>query len=362
MSQPMKPLTAESIFYKIFAPQPMIVEDLISGGLTVLGGPPKIGKSWLALDLALSVAEGIPFLGKPVHKTGVLHYCLEDTYLRVRNRMHELIDEPPDNLYITTTSERLGSGFTKDIVSFLRDHRDVDLIIVDTLQKIRGADDGSSSGSYSKDYDEMGKLKEIADLNKKSIVAIHHLRQKPDPYDPFNEIAGTNGIIGVSDTNIVLKRSESSSTAEMFIRGRDIEERKLILEFSQLRWHVLEEKRAAELEKEKIPDALYKVADFIKQQGSWFGSASQLQEAIGDESIPTNQLAKQITRHYHEVFFPECIRFERPGRKNNFRGLRLYVDQKMLADKLAKVSISDGETSQASDGSDDSDGSPPPGG
>jgi len=362
MSQPMKPVTAESIFYKPFAPQPMIVEDLIAQGLTILGGSPKIGKSWLALDLALSVAEGVPFLGKSVHKTGVLYYCLEDTYLRVRNRMHELVDEPPDNLYLTTTSERIGSGFTKDIVNFLRDHRDVDLIIVDTLQKIRGADDNSGSGSYGKDYDEVGRLKEIADLNNKTVVVIHHLRQKPDPNDPFNEIAGTNGITGVSDTNIVLKRREGSSTAEMIIRGRDIEERKLILEFSQLRWHVLEEKRASDLEKEKIPDALYKVADFIKEQGSWFGSATELIAAINDESIPANQMAKQITRHYYEVFYPECIKFEKPGRKNNVRGIRLYVDQEMLQKKRAEASKIDEESSPGSDDSDGCDGSPPPGG
>ena len=317
MTQHTQPITAESIFYKIFEPQPMIVEGLISKGLTVLGGSPKIGKSWLALDLAISVANGVPFLGKSVQKTGVLYYCLEDTYLRVRNRMHELVDEPPDNLYVSTSSERIGSGFTRDIVSFLRDHRDIDLIIVDTLQKIRGADDGSGSGSYSKDYDEISKLKEIADLNNKSIIAIHHLRQKPDLNDPFNEITGTNGITGVSDTNIVLKRREGSTTAEMYVRGRDVEERKLILEFVDLRWHMLEEKSAAEIEKEKIPEVLYKVADFIKQEGSWFGSASQLQAAINDASIPANQMAKQITRHYYEVFFPECIRFEKLPRKNN---------------------------------------------
>ena len=165
MSQPMLPVTAESIFYRPFEPHPMIVEDLIPGGLTVLAGTP-----------------------------GVLYYCLEDTYMRIRNRMHELADEPPDDLYFTTTSERIGSGFTRDIVNFLRDHRDVELIIVDTLQKVRGSDDGSGSGSYSKDYEEVGKLKEIADLNNKSVIVIHHLRKMPDPNDPFNEIAGTSGI------------------------------------------------------------------------------------------------------------------------------------------------------------------------
>lgn len=361
MSQPMMPVTAESIFYRPFETQPMIVEDIIPGGLTVLAGTPKIGKSWMALDLAISIAEGLPFLGKSTHKTGVLYYCLEDTYVRIRNRMHELADEPPDGLYFTTTSEKIGSGFTRDIVNFLRDHRDVELIIVDTLQKVRGTDDSPGTGSYGKDYEEVGKLKEIADLNNKSVVVIHHLRKMPDPNDPFNEIAGTNGITGVSDTNIVLKRTEGSMTAEMFIRGRDVEERKFILEYVFPRWKVLDEKRSFEVEKEKIPDALYKVADFIRQQGSWFGSASQLQEAISDDSIPANQIAKQITRHYYEVFYPVCIKFERPVRTNKVRGIRLYVDEKMLEETLAAKESERMDALQVSDDSDGRDGTPPQG-
>ena len=41
---------------------PYIVENLLYPGLYILAGAPKIGKSWLALDLCLSVAEGEPFL------------------------------------------------------------------------------------------------------------------------------------------------------------------------------------------------------------------------------------------------------------------------------------------------------------
>ena len=121
---------------------------------------------------------------------------------------------------------------------------------------------------------------------------------------------------------------------------------------------------AFDLEKEKIPDALYKVADFIKEQGSWFGSAMELIAAIGDDSIPANQMAKQIIRHYYEVFYPECIKFEKPGRKNNVRGIRLYVDQEMLQKKRSEASAIDDEPEppQSSDDSDDCDGSPPSGG
>ena len=40
-----------------------IIEDLITTGLHLLVGPLKAGKSWLALDMAISVAQGESFLG-----------------------------------------------------------------------------------------------------------------------------------------------------------------------------------------------------------------------------------------------------------------------------------------------------------
>ena len=348
MSYPMKPVTAESIYYKLYKPSPMIVEDLIPKGLTVLGGTSKIGKSWMALDLAISVAAGAPFLGKPTTKTGVLYFCLEDTGLRIRNRMHKLTDESPPGLYLSGSSERLGSGFVRDIISFLREHPDVEIIIIDTLQKIRGSDDGT--GTYAKDYEEIAKLKEIADLNGKAIVVIHHLRKLQDKHDPYNEIAGSTAITGASDTNMVLKKPEGSCTAVLYVRGRDIEERKLILEFRFPRWNVLEELGAYELEKEQIPPALFKIADFIRERGPWSGSATQLLDQIDDHSVAPNKLMQQMTRHYYDVLFPAGIDLDHRKENKVRRIILSYYPEK----DRGRTS-----TPEGSDDSDDSDGPPP---
>ena len=348
MSYPMKPVTAESIYYKLFKPSSMIVEDLIPKGLTILGGTSKIGKSWMALDLAISVATGTPFLGKPTTKTGVLYFCLEDTALRIRNRMYEMVDTPPDNLYFSTSTERLGNGFVRDIVSFLREHPDVELIIIDTLQKIRGSDEGS--GTYAKDYEEIARLKEIADLNGKAVLVIHHLTKKRDRFEPYNEIVGSAAITGASDTNMVLKKPEGSRTAELYVRGRDIEERKLILEFCFPRWNVLEEIRSYELEQERIPPALLKIADFVRVNGSWSGNATQLLDEAGDHSIAPNKLMQQMTRHYYDVLFPAGIDLDH-RKENKVRRIILTYDPEKDRGKASHPG--------SSDDSDDSDGPPP---
>jgi RecA-family ATPase len=221
---PINPISAEQLYFKPFKTLPSLVDGIIPKGMTVLAGSSKIGKSWMALDLAIAIASGGEFLGRPVRQAGVLYFCLEDTEHRVRDRMYKLCDESPPGLYFCTASERLGNGFTPDVVDMLRRHPDIELIIIDTLQKVRQSDDGSGSGTYSKDYEEIAKIKRIADVNDRSILVIHHLRKQPDKNDPFNEISGSVAICGASDTNIVLKKSSCSSTAEMYIRGRDVEE------------------------------------------------------------------------------------------------------------------------------------------
>lgn len=49
-------------------PLQWVVERILPQGLTILCGAPKVGKSWAALDLCLSVALGRPFLGFAAHK------------------------------------------------------------------------------------------------------------------------------------------------------------------------------------------------------------------------------------------------------------------------------------------------------
>ena len=62
-----------------FMPQEFVVRGLLPKGLSILGGAPKIGKSWLMLELALRVANGDPMWGMETKQGTVLYYCLEDS-------------------------------------------------------------------------------------------------------------------------------------------------------------------------------------------------------------------------------------------------------------------------------------------
>jgi len=343
---PIKPISADNLFHKVFKPSYDLVDGLISKGLTVLAGSSKVGKSWMALDLAIAVASGGEFLGRPVKKAGVIYLCLEDTEQRVQKRMFELTDEAPSGLYFSTTSDRLGNGFNTGLLDLMRDHIDenIQLVIIDTLQLIRKAEDGSGAGVYSKDYEELAKIKAIADKNDISILVITHRRKLPDKDDPFNEITGSSAISGASDTSMVLKKPEGSSTAELYIRGRDIEERKLILEYKHPRWTVVQDMSPSEIKKERVPEIIYRIKRFIKKIGSWSGSASELLTLMDDHTVAPNKLMKHITSYYYEVLYPSGISYEQK-REAGIRRITFTYDP------------AEDTTLQDDSGDDDSDGS-----
>ena len=75
-----------------------MVDTLISQGLHILAGSPKVGKSWLALWLAVTVAKGEPVWGMSVKQGTTLYLCLEDSVLRIQNRLFEITEDAPDSV------------------------------------------------------------------------------------------------------------------------------------------------------------------------------------------------------------------------------------------------------------------------
>ena len=109
------------------------------------------------------------------------------------------------------------------------------------MQKIRG-EERTASSVYAADYAVMGQLKEFADRHGICLLLVHHLRKMSDDADPFNRIAGSNGIFGAADAAMVLARSKRSDPrTTLSLTGRDVEEQELILTFdkARCRWQVL---------------------------------------------------------------------------------------------------------------------------
>ena len=121
MSQPLTPLN-------------FVVDTLLSQGLHILAGSPKVGKSWLAV----TVAKGEAVWGMGVKQGTTLYLRLEDSTLRIQNRLFEITEDAPANVHFSTNSDTLGKGLEEQLCAFLAEHPDTVLVIIDTLQMIRG--------------------------------------------------------------------------------------------------------------------------------------------------------------------------------------------------------------------------------
>ena len=193
-------IDAEELMATPYAPKNFIVADMLPEGLTLLCGPSKIGKSWFVLQLCLCVALGRMFLGHNIISSDVLYLALEDTFARVKDRVARLTEECPTNLRFAVQAGTLGGELEEQLVNHKTQYPDTKLVVIDTLQKVRGAcDPKAGSPTYGKDYADIGSLKKLADDLGIAIVLVHHLRKTQDKDDPFNEISGSTGLIDAAE-------------------------------------------------------------------------------------------------------------------------------------------------------------------
>ena len=120
--QKLETLTGAALLSMPLPATRMIVETLVSQGLHILGGAPKIGKSWLTLWLCLRIAQGEPVWDLPTEKGDTLYLCLEDSFARVQNRLLDFTEDAPDNIHFATMSETIAGGLVKQIENFLTEH------------------------------------------------------------------------------------------------------------------------------------------------------------------------------------------------------------------------------------------------
>ena len=190
-----KVIDAETLMDKRLPPTKFCVDTLLPQGLCILGGAPKVGKSWFVLDLCTHVARGDEFLGLSVTRGKVLYLCLEDPERRIQERLNTITADVPEGLYFAMGEIIMESG----ICDFLRKCKqkcsELTLIVIDTFQLIRNP---TNDVSYGNDYAERRVLKALAEELGICLLLVHHLRKMNDS-DPINRLSGSSGISGAVD-------------------------------------------------------------------------------------------------------------------------------------------------------------------
>ena len=128
------------------------IDSLLPQGVSMLCGAPKIGKSWLVLDWCVRIAKGEEVWNFKTTKGTTLYLCLEDNLSRIQQRLNEITDEFPNNVFFATSSCSLPDGLAEQIESFVAEHKDTVLVVIDTFQMIRSK---NKDTTYGNDYQEI---------------------------------------------------------------------------------------------------------------------------------------------------------------------------------------------------------------
>lgn len=220
------------------------VPGIVPDGLTLLAGPPKLGKSWLVLDLAIQVAAGGRFLDSDVEQGDALYLALEDNPRRLRGRALMLLAgaPAPGRLELWTRAGKLSNGLIPDVEAWLDAQADPRLVIIDTLGRVQ--DNGtldSKDGGYADAVEALAGLQDVAAARGVAIVVITHTKKGgwANGGDPLEAVLGSQGYAGTADSILVLKRERGEECGELFVTGREIEEEtrlKLRFDDQACRW------------------------------------------------------------------------------------------------------------------------------
>lgn len=218
--------TGDWLDAQTFPPLRWAVPGVIPEGFGLIVGPPKLGKSWLVLGIALAVATGGRAFGRipvgPARPT--LYLALEDGDRRLQDRCRKLlIDEPIPALFHYATSIT-DAPVTDAIDLWLDEYAEQHpLIVLDTLGKVMPPAAAGES-AYSRDYRIGAWLKRLVDTRPGATLLVVHHTRKADGADWMDSTSGTQGLNGSADFTIALTRARNETSAVLKVTGRDVRE------------------------------------------------------------------------------------------------------------------------------------------
>jgi hypothetical protein len=191
-----------------------LVEQLwCSNSVGVIGGAPKCAKTWLGLDIALSVATGTPCLGKyNVPERGpVLVYLAEDALRAVRERVdgmarHRGLDLEEVEIHVITAPV-LRLDQDRDSTRLWETARRLRprLLLLDPLVRLHGIDE-NRAGEVA---ELLGYFRSLQRELGLSVLLVHHTRKNVGEGVAAGQgLRGSGDIHAFGDSNLYLQRTK----------------------------------------------------------------------------------------------------------------------------------------------------------
>ena len=284
-------------------PMRMVVGKYIPAGLLLLAGDPKVGKSLLMQDLALSVATGTPAWGcLDVEQGDVLYFANEGGQQSFRDRLVKMLnldiealdddevqelDIVPERMCITKSDEPLGERLEVQIGWWLVEQADPRLVVIDTYSSV--APLGGGGNRHQDDYNSLAGLADLATRWPNTLFAVVHHTRKAEGDDIMHRISGSNGMGAATDGMAVLTRHTASQQCLLSIRPRNAEESELVMERGpDLRWQVCDDS-----ERGRLSEGRQAILEWLDANPEG-GSPKDIAMALNLEQVNVRQYLSQM--------------------------------------------------------------------
>ena len=312
-------ITAHELKDREFPALRFLVPDLIpDSGVVLFAGKPKIGKSFLLLQVGNAIGEGSPTLGGLRCEAADVLYCaLEDNERRLQWRLDKLnLRCWSKHLEFLCELPRLKEGGLQVIECWLdtkaRSSRRQQVVIIDTLTKVRATANKDQGSQFQAHYEALADLQTLALKRQIVIVVVTHLR-KQDADDPFDTISGTLGLNAAADTLLLLRRDGHGGYL-LNGRGRDIAEIEKALSYDRQTcvWRILGDADDVRIRQGRA--AILKAMRAIAKNQA--ASPSEIAEEAGLKSGNVKKMLRRMTedgliycwRRGHYCLEPESSR------------------------------------------------------
>ena len=293
--QQLESYTALELSKMEIEPVKWFIPGFLPSGLTILAGPPKIGKSFFCWNMALAVAfGGIAFSSVIIPEAhNVSYLSLEDPPALLQDRLALMSNNEmplPNNLHIINDMQ----GHKFDAVGLKRIGEHLDetgstLLVVDTWKHVT-PDINVKGTSYDIDYAALIPVQQFAQRRNIGIVLVTHTRKAVDIDNAFNMIQGSVGMQAGCDTMMMLSHDSGSKT--LHLSGRRIESDQFAFTIDQGIWKLegdAQEYHGSELKKE--------ILALLKEVGSVGISTSDIIDATGKNDKTVRSTLRRMVKN-----------------------------------------------------------------
>ena len=213
MTRPTLPVTRASELPVCPPEHAWLIHDLWADqAVGIVGGEPKCGKSFLALDMVVAVAAGVPCLRRfqPARRGPVLLYAAEDALHLVRTRLEGICHAAGVTLadlpihVITAPSLRLDVATDRDQLQATVAALQPILLVLDPFVRLHRIDENASSEVAPL----LAYLRELQRRFALAVVVVHHARKGAHAIRAGQALRGSSEFHAWGDSNLYLRRLE----------------------------------------------------------------------------------------------------------------------------------------------------------